>query len=84
MNAPNSSGVLATGSASRDEKRVFASGEFNAETKAWLSLATMSLWVPAGATSPHQVSVSKPLRGFSHGEHGGHEGAAPGGGHREP
>ena len=61
MNAPNCSGVLATGSAISVAKRVLASGEFSAATKAWLSLATTSLGVAAGATRPHQVSISKPL-----------------------
>ena len=61
MKLPNCSGVVGTGSAIRPAKRLRASGLFSAATKAWLSRATTSRGVPAGATSPHQVSTAKPL-----------------------
>ena len=61
MNAPNSAGLLVTGSASRGLKRVWASGESKALTNTWFSVFTTSTAVPAGATRPQQVSISKPL-----------------------
>src|SRR5665647_483297 len=61
MKLPNSSGLLVTGSAISAANRVFASGDCNAVTNAWLSLAITSFGVPAGATRPHQVSIANPL-----------------------
>ena len=61
MKAENCSGVLITGSAIIMPKRDLVSGVANAAAKAWCNRATMAGGVAAGATRPHQVSISKPL-----------------------
>src|SRR6266446_5039182 len=58
MKAANSSGVLAPSSMPWLRTRSLSSGRLTMRTVSAFSLATMSLGVPAGASSPYQVSMS--------------------------
>ena len=58
--SPNPAGVDASGSTPTLNMRACTSGDLSVFAIAPLSLATISLGVPSGATMPYQPSISNP------------------------
>src|SRR6266849_4340376 len=60
MKAENRSGVLLTASTPRSANLFFTSASASAFTVSALSLATMARGVPAGISTPHQFTATRP------------------------
>src|SRR5687768_7831675 len=60
MNAANSAGVLDTASTPRSAKRFFTSGSASAFTVSAFSLSTIAFGLPAGSSTPHQLTATRP------------------------
>src|SRR5688572_11268505 len=66
MNFANCSGVLETASTPRSAKRFFTSGSASALTVSAFSFCTMGRGVPAGKSTPHQLTATRPGASFWH------------------
>src|SRR5712692_7458605 len=60
MKAENCSGVLLTASTPRSANFFFTSGSASAFTVSALSLASIARGVPAGISTPHQFTATRP------------------------
>src|SRR5207253_10680200 len=79
MKAANCSGVLLTASTPRSANFFFTSGSASALTVSALSFATIDRGVPAGISTPHQFTVTRPGAAAWHGASSGSSanGSAP-------
>src|SRR5687768_7543369 len=60
MKAANSAGVLDTASTPRSAKHFFTSGSARAFTVSAFSLSTIAFGLPAGSSTPHQLTATRP------------------------